>query len=127
MKLLLDTHALLWSLSDDPRLGPAARKIIVDPANDILVSLASLWEIVIKVRIGKLDADFAEVDRALGLQGFIRLPIEPEHLVAIGELPTFHRDPFDHLLIAQARVEEATLMTDDTQIARYPVQTVTCQ
>lgn len=126
MKLLLDTHALLWSLGDDARLGQAARDLIVDPANDVLVSVASLWEIVIKARIGKLDADFAEVDRALDVQGFARLPIEPRHLDALSRLPAYHRDPFDHLLIAQAQVEQATLITDDRNIARYAVETVGC-
>ena len=126
MKLLLDTHALLWSLSDDARLGQAARGLIVDPANDVLVSMASLWEIVIKARIGKLEADFGDIDRALEAQGFARLAIEPRHLDALGRLPAHHRDPFDHLLIAQAEVEQAVLMTEDRNVARYAVKTVGC-
>ena len=126
MKLLLDTHALLWSLSDDARLGPTARELIIDPANDVLVSIASLWEIVIKTRIGKLEASFADIDRAIDAQGFVRLPIDPHHLDALGRLPALHRDPFDQLLIAQAQVEDARLMTNDVEIARYDVATVSC-
>lgn len=127
MKLLLDTHALLWSLSDDARLGPTARDLIIDPANDVLVSIASLWEIVIKTRIGKLEASIADIDRAIDAQGFARLPIDPHHLVALGRLPALHRDPFDQLLIAQAQVEDARLMTNDVEIARYDVATVGCE
>jgi PIN domain nuclease of toxin-antitoxin system len=126
VKLLLDTHSLLWTMTDDPRLSPPARALVADPANDVLVSAASLWEIVIKVRIGKLEADFDEIDRAIDAQGFARLGIEPSHLAALQRLETLHRDPFDHLLIAQAEVEEASLLTDDREILRYPVATVRC-
>lgn len=126
MRLLLDTHVLLWSLADDPRLGASARGLIADPANDVLVSVASLWEIVIKTRIGKLEADFGEIDRALDTQGFARLAIETAHLAALAGLEPLHRDPFDHLLIAQAEVEAATLVTEDRDIARYEIETMRC-
>lgn len=77
MKVLLDTHALLWWLSDSDKLGPAAREIVADPAHDILVSIVSLWEIAIKIRIGKLDADLNEITDTIPAEGFTLLPISP--------------------------------------------------
>ena len=128
MKLLLDTHALLWWLADDQRLGAEARDLIADPANDILVSSASLWEIVVKVRIGKLKADVAAVTSSATAQGFIRLDIKPEHLAVLAGLPLHldHRHPFDHLLVAQAIAEGAHFLSDDRNAGRYPVTIVAC-
>ena len=111
MKLLLDTHTLLWWLSDDAPLGPRARALIEDPANTILVSIVSLWEIAVKRRIGKLDADLGEIIDAIPQEGFALLPIAPAHLVALVNLPMHHRDPFDHLLIAQAMIEDAAFVS----------------
>jgi len=122
LKLLLDTHALLWWLADAPQLGPKARGAIADPANDILVSVVLLWEIAVKVRIGKLDANVASVIKAIERDGFLRLPIEDAHLQSLMSLPVHHRDPFDHLLIAQAVTEGATLITSDRHAPRYAVQ-----
>jgi PIN domain nuclease of toxin-antitoxin system len=102
MKVLLDTHALLWWLADDDRLGPRARALIADPGNDILVSAALLWEIVVKRRVGKLEAEIGEVVAACERDGFFLLPIALAHLQTLAALPVHHRDPFDHLLIAQA-------------------------
>ena len=102
MRLLLDTHTLLWWLNDDEKLGSRARGLIGDPANDVLVSAVSLWEITVKLRIGKLDADIEEILGILPGQGFQRLDISDAHLVALAGLPVHHRDPFDHLLLAQA-------------------------
>ena len=126
MRLLLDTHALLWWLADDGRIGPQARELIADPGNEVLVSLASLWEIVVKLRVGKLDADLGEVLAAIERDGFALLPISPAHLLALAALPTHHRDPFDHLLIAQAIAEGATFLSEDQNTPRYPVQALTC-
>jgi PIN domain nuclease of toxin-antitoxin system len=126
VKLLLDTHALLWWLSDDPKLGEHARDLIADPANDILVSAASLWEILVKVRSGKLVADIEEILAEMRGQGFALLEIAPAHLVALATLPMHHRDPFDHLLIAQAIAEEATFLSEDGYTPRYPVPYLTC-
>lgn len=126
MKLLLDTHALLWWLSDDARLGAPAREFVADPANDILVSVVSLWEIQVKCRIGKLAADMPELLREIAGQGFGLLPIDPPHLLRLGSLPAHHRDPFDHLLIAQALVERATFVSDDRHAPLYDVPMVTC-
>ena len=126
MKLLLDTHALLWWLSDDPKLGAAARDRIMDPANDILVSVASLWEILVKVRAGKLEACIQEILDEMQAQGFSLLQIAPAHLVALAALPMHHRDPFDHLLIAQAIAEKATFLSEDGYTPRYPVPCLPC-
>jgi PIN domain nuclease of toxin-antitoxin system len=128
VKLLLDTHALLWWLGDDDALGRQARALIADPGNDVLVSVASLWEIVVKVRIGKLQADIAEIDAALTQDQFVRLDIRHAHLTVLGGLPKHpdHRDPFDHLLLAPAISEDAGFVSEDRHAPRYPVRVVTC-
>ncbi len=127
MKILLDTHAFLWWLGDDGRLGMAARQLIEDPGHDILISVASLWEIVVKVRIGKLAVDVAEVTGAVILEGFIGIGITSDHLLALARLPVLHRDPFDHLLIAQAIAEDAVFISDDRNACNYSVRVVTCR
>ena len=126
MRLLLDTHALLWWLADDPRLGPQARALIADPAHDVLLSAVSLWEIVVKVRIGKLVADVREVAEAAAAEGVALLPIEVPHLTALAALPAHHRDPFDHLLIAQAIAEDAAFLTADRNADAYRVRVIPC-
>ncbi len=126
MRLLLDTHALLWWFSDDAQLGPYARDLIADPANDVLVSVVSLWEIQVKLRVGKLAADILSIFEEIKAQAFELLPISQTHLVQLGTLPAHHKDPFDHLLIAQAIVEGAIFVSEDRHIADYAVQVVTC-
>lgn len=125
MKVLLDTNALLWWLADSPRLDARARALIADPDHEILVSVVSLWEVVIKVRIGKLRIDLGEMEEAIDSEGFRRLAIASGHLKALVALPAHHRDPFDHLLIAQAVSEDATFLTSDQQIGAYPVRVAT--
>ena len=125
MRLLLDTHVLLWWLSDDDRLGQHVRELIADPANDVLVSVASLWEIQVKVRVGKLTADLQDILSEIEAQAFELLPIKQTHLVRLGTLPAHHRDPFDHLLIAQAIIEDATFVSEDRHTPNYPVKFVT--
>lgn len=98
----------------------------MDIGNDVLVSVASLWEIVVKVRVGKLEADVREVIEAIGRNGFVILGISTHHLVTLSDLPRHHRDPFDHLLIAQAISEEAAFVTGDRNAGQYPVQLVGC-
>jgi PIN domain nuclease of toxin-antitoxin system len=116
----LDTHALLWWLSDDSQLGARARAAIAEPEQEVLVSVVSLWEARIKQSIGKLElpetfrADIAE-------QGFHELAVLGEHTDELVRLPSHHRDPFDRLLIAQARRGGLTLVTADENIARYDV------
>ena len=126
MKFLLDTHALLWWLADDSQLGRQARELVEDPGNDVLVSMVSLWEIAAKTRIGKLQAELKEITDAVQQEGFTLLDIGIAHLLTLAELPMHHRDPFDHLLIAQAIAEDATFISEDPTMARYPVRVVTC-
>jgi PIN domain nuclease of toxin-antitoxin system len=126
MRVLLDTHALLWWLGDDRRLGTTARATISDPGNDVLVSTVSLWEIVIKSRIGKLRANFGAIEGAIIRDGFQRLAITSPHLATLASLPMHHRDPFDHLLIAQALAENAVFLSEDQNAASYPVQLQPC-
>lgn len=126
MRLLLDTHALLWSMDDETRLGTKAHGLISDPANDVFVSIASLWEIVIKASLGKLEGDIAKIDAAIDSQGFSRLDIALPHLQALDSLPMHHRDPFDRLLIAQAQAEGLTFMSDDRNAPLYPVTLISC-
>ncbi len=128
MRLLLDTHALLWLLADDARLGDRARDLIVDPANDVFVSAASFWEIVIKVRAGKLEADGVAVLDACRRTGLQVIDVTPEHTLAVQALPQFddHRDPFDHLLLAQAKIAGLVFVTQDGKASRYPVAILRC-
>ena len=126
MRLLLDTHALLWWLADDDRLGPRARELIEDPGNDVLISVVSLSEIVVKVRVGKLEADIREVADTVPSEGFTLLDISTAHLLTLARLPMHHRDPFDHLLMAHAIEEDATFISEDRNTSLYPVQSVTC-
>lgn len=126
MKILLDTHALLWWLTDSDRLGEKARELVADPANDILVSMASFWEIAVKIRVGKLEADLDEIMATTVSEGFTLLEIAQAHYRTLMTLPAHHRDPFDHLLIAQAITEYAIFLSEDDRVSAYPVQVVRC-
>jgi PIN domain nuclease of toxin-antitoxin system len=126
MKVLLDTHALLWWLSDDGRLGVRARALVADPGNDVLVSMAVFWEIIVKVRVGKLDADIGAIVDACGRDGFVSLNVLPRHLLTLAALPMHHRDPFDHILIAQAITEGASFISQDQHAVKYPVPLIVC-
>ncbi len=123
MNLLLDTHAVLWWLSDDPALSDAARSAIADPENTVFLSAVVVWEIRIKQGVGKLDLpeDFGEV---LAQQHFPELPITVQHADTIAVLPAIHRDPFDRLLVAQAMVEKMTIVTRDPWIADYGIDII---
>lgn len=125
MKILLDTHALLWWLLDDRRLSTAAREAIADPGNQVLVSSASGFEIATKHRLGKLGIPGLEpalLPNLLQEGRFAVLPITLEHALAAGALPGPHRDPFDRMLIAQSRVEQIPIVTQDPAFATYEVQ-----
>lgn len=126
MRLLLDTHALLWWLSDDPRLGPRARGSIALPDVEVLVSVVSLWEARIKQALGKLDIPDS-FRASIAEQGFRELPILGEHTDELLRLPSHHRDPFDRLLIAQARYAGLTLVSADDNVARYDVSLLTAK
>lgn len=122
MTLLLDTHLLLWAISDTRRLPVAARTLLKDPLNELLFSSASLWEITIKNGLGRDDfrADPRLIRRGLLTHGYGELPISGEHVVRVADLPDRHKDPFDRILVAQALVEGVTLLTADKQLAKYP-------
>ena len=117
MRVLLDTHLLLWALGAPARLPPKARRIIRDA--DVYVGAASIWEISIKAALGKLRADPHEVLAALEPAGFLSLSISAEHAARVASLPPIHRDPFDRLLIAQAIEEPMRLLTDDAVLGAY--------
>ena len=123
MDLLLDTHALLWWLADDPKLGPGARAHIAKSTNAVYVSAAAAWEIAVKRAAGKLEAP-GDIREWIEEEGFLELPIEVAHAVASAELPWHHRDPFDRLMIAQARHDELTLIARDDEIDRYDVPVI---
>ncbi len=120
MRLLLDTHVLLWALTADSRLRPAVRDLIIDGTTEVLVSAASAWEITIKRAIGKLGSP-DDLPAQLVAARFDELPVTVEHAVAVLDLPDHHRDPFDRMLVAQARVEGLTLVTHDSNLSRYDV------
>ena len=124
MKVLVDTHVLLWWLAGHERLGLANRAIIENKSNEVLVSVVSLWELVIKTRVGKVDVDMAQVEKAVVTLGFHKLSISPDHVAGLSDLPIFHRDPFDHMLIAQTIAESATLMSADGIMVRYPIELI---
>lgn len=120
MNLLLDTHVLLWWLNGEPALSKKAHDAIADGKNVVFVSAATIWEIRIKLALGKLTLpdDFAQV---LAGQPFVELPVTWDHAHALANLPLHHRDPFDRLLVAQAQIEGLTIATRDDQLRKYKV------
>lgn len=122
MKLLLDTHLLLWAAGQPERLSRDARALVEAPENELFFSAASLWEVVIKRGLGRDDfkADSRLLRRGLLDNGYSELPIGSEHVVAVENLPAIHKDPFDRILVAQASIEGITLLTADATVARYP-------
>ena len=122
MKLLLDTHILLWAAGHPDRLSKAAISLIESPDHTLMFSPASLWEIAIKKGLGRADfqVDARLLRRGLLDNGYQELPIGSDHAVAIDGLPPIHKDPFDRMLVAQATVEGITLLTADTLLAQYP-------
>ena len=127
MRLLLDTHAFLWWLAGDQGLSPAARKVITDKGNDVLVSAASAWEIATKHRLGKLPGVAAIVDdleTVIAEQSFAELPISIRHGRVGGSLPGPQRDPFDRMLIAQALVDNLVLVSNERGFDAYGVARV---
>jgi PIN domain nuclease of toxin-antitoxin system len=128
VKILLDTHLLLWSISESRRLSAEARRLIGDAENELAFSVASLWETAIKSAQGRDDfrVDVRLLRHRLLSNGYRELTISGEHAIAAGALPPLHKDPFDRMLVGQSIVEGITLLTVDPQIARYsaPVQRV---
>jgi PIN domain nuclease of toxin-antitoxin system len=123
VRLLLDTHVVIWALGDDRRLGRTARSAIKDVTNAVYVSAATAWEMALKSALGKLDVP-PDIRDWIDRSAFSALPIEMEHAFASASLPLHHRDPFDRMLVAQAQLEDLTLVTGDPQIARYEVATL---
>jgi PIN domain nuclease of toxin-antitoxin system len=127
MRALLDTHALLWWLSDDPALSRPARSFIAETKNSAIVSAASAWEIATKVRLGKLSsaaelaADFAGY---MEREGFESLAISPDHAIRAGLLPGPHKDPFDRMLVAQAQAESLPVLSNDQVFDAYGVRRI---
>lgn len=118
---LADTHVLLWWLGNMADLGTQARAVIAEPANVFYVSVASIWEVAIKRALGKLEAPEG-LTAVLEEEGFAALPIEAAHAEHAGGLPLLHRDPFDRMLVAQARLEDLTLVSADVHLRRYGVR-----
>ncbi|MGI8728657.1 MAG: type II toxin-antitoxin system VapC family toxin [Solirubrobacteraceae bacterium] len=120
MRLLLDTHAAIWWLSDDRRLGAGAQAQMGDDSNAVLLSGAVVWEVAIKRSLGKLDTPEGFAPRLLEA-GAIALAVSVEHAAAVERLPQHHRDPFDRLLVSQALIERATIVSDEAAIRDYDV------
>jgi PIN domain nuclease of toxin-antitoxin system len=123
MKLLLDTHILIWWLSEASRLSQTEIDLITDSDNFIFVSAATAWEIAVKKMIGKLEAP-DDLPAALAINNFLELPITIEHSQKLYQLPLHHNDPFDRIMIAQAISEDLTFMTRDTKISLYEIRTI---
>jgi PIN domain nuclease of toxin-antitoxin system len=126
VKALLDTHALLWWLSDDPTLSARARRAIAGTDNEIFVSPASAWEMTIKNKRGKLDVQdlLDRLPQEIEEEGFLVLPISIEHGLRAGALPEHHRDPFDRMLIAQAQAEHLPIVSNDTVFDSYGIKRI---
>ena len=125
MRLLLDTHVLLWAAVGSDRLSDESRELLEDARHEVLYSAASLWEIAIKSSLGRKDfrVDLPLLQAMLPAMGLVELPVSGAHAVAVATLPPLHRDPFGRLLIAQSMVEGLTLVTHDAVIRRYGVET----
>jgi len=121
LNLLLDTHLLLWAASAPERLSAKARTLLLAPGNQLIFSSASLWEVTIKNGLERSDfnVDSRRLWRLLLVNGYRELSVTSEHTVAVNDLPPLHKDPFDRILIAQARVEGLTLLTLDKTVAKY--------
>jgi|SRR5579884_1544320 len=119
MRILLDTHLMLWWLASDRRLPKQAERLITDSDNEVYVSAASVWEIAIKSALGRIEGDVTEIEAALEPSGLIQLPINGKHAVQVSKLPLYHQDPFDRMLVAQSLVEPMRLLTHDRILERY--------
>lgn len=126
MRLLLDTNALIWAVAADPRLAKEAQGLIADRDNAVLFSVVSIWEILIKVRVGKLHLDWRKLTGAAGQAGFQRIGVDIAHMETLAALPFYHRDPYDHLILAQAITEGASLVTSDANMGLYDVPIIAC-
>ena len=127
MNVLIDAHTFLWWNTDDPLLSRRAKEIIANGQNEVFLSAASIWEIVIKTVKGRLvlpEPPAQYISRRMSLYRFRPLPIQISHAVHVYELPPYHNDPFDRMLIAQSRLEALPLVTNDEDIRRYELETI---
>lgn len=118
MRLLLDTHIFLWAVCGAPQLKTPTRRLL-EQADEVYVSAASIWEIAVKARLGKIEANAAELAQAIDASGFIELPVSAVHAAGVAQLPLHHNDPFDRLLLAQALAEPLKLVTADAALEPY--------
>jgi PIN domain nuclease of toxin-antitoxin system len=121
VKLLLDSHAFLWWLAEDSKLKVEARQAMADPVSVVHVSAVTVWELSIKVALGKLDLDGADLAEEIEANDFVELPITARHAFVAASLPRYHEDPFDRMLIAQAQIEGLTIVTRDSAFRAYGV------
>jgi len=127
MKVLLDTHAFLWSITGDDRLSKTAEKTFLNPDNNLYFSAASFWEICIKLSLGKLSLKrgwFKTIQEEMRINAVQWLPVEMQHCVELTNLPFHHRDPFDRMLIAQAMVEDLQLLSRDGRLSAYQIKRI---
>ena len=127
MKVLLDTHAFLWSITGDDRLSKTAEEIFLDPDNNLFFSAASFWEICIKMSLGKLSLKrgwFETIQEEMRINAVQWLPVEMPHCVELTNLPFHHRDPFDRMLIAQAMTEDLQLLSRDSRLSAYEIKRI---
>ena len=127
MRILLDTHVWLWMTSEPERLSPGALALVEDTANEVLLSAASAWEIAIKVGLGKLhlpEPPSRYIPSRMQAGGVTPLPVTLAHAAAVADLPRHHRDPFDRMLVAQARLEAIPILTSDPQLGAYDVERI---
>jgi len=122
VKLLLDSHAFLWWLAGDRKLGAAARQAVADPAATVFVSAATIWELSIKAALGRLDLGGADLVEEIAGNAFVELPINARHALAAAYLPRHHGDPFDRMLVAQAQIEGLTVVSRDAALRAYEIQ-----
>ena len=127
MRILLDTHAFLWWITDHPKLSDQARNVITNTENEIYLSAASCWEIVIQAKLGRLELPeklHIFIPEQLHINHFLSLPILISHALAVYQLPKLHNDPFDRILIAQARADKLSILTTDSLISKYGVDVI---
>jgi PIN domain nuclease of toxin-antitoxin system len=124
MQLLIDTHVLIWFLEGNKSLSKPHRQIISDSNNDVFVSIASLWEIAVKISLGKLTLakPLADVIKQIAVENIEVLPILPKHTLQVSSLPFHHRDPFDRIIVAQSQVENLPIVTNDIEFSHYGIK-----
>lgn len=127
MNVLLDTHAFLWAIADDKKLSKTARKTFLDPGNRLFFSAVSMWEICIKISLEKLSLKrgwLKKIQNEMSMNAVQWLPVEMQHCVELTKLPFHHRDPFDRMLVAQARAEDLQVLSRDVRLSAYDIECI---